>query len=128
MTLRSKLYRGFSSAQFAQKRSFRIYDTACVETDLLNHIFTRRGERVMMPTFGTIIPDLAFEPMDDATLSILREELLNVINFDPRVSLISLKMNPNYDEGKVDVYVSLFYIELNVQNQINFNISFDQIA
>ena len=33
--------------------------------DLMNHIMTRKGERVMMPTYGSIIHDLIFEPLTE---------------------------------------------------------------
>lgn len=126
MPLITNLYKGFSTKKFAAERTFHISDIKCVEEDLLNHIFTRRGERVMMPDYGTIIPDLAFEPMDEITLSILRDELETVVRFDPRVQLIFLKLNPDYDNSSVVAQLSLFYVELNVTGLINFNISFEQ--
>ena len=33
--------------------------------DLMNNIMTRKGERVMMPTYGSIIHELIFEPLTD---------------------------------------------------------------
>jgi phage baseplate assembly protein W len=125
MPLQPNLYRGYLTDNYTAKRTFRVCDVNCVETDLLNHIFTRRGERVMMSNFGTIIPELAFEPMDDATLGLLRSELINVIKYDPRVSLLSLNMQPNYDVGSVSVSITVLYVELNVTGTINLNIEFE---
>lgn len=88
------LYRGFSSFEYEQKKTFKINDLQLVKLDLLNHIFTRKGDRVMMPTFGTRIPDLTFEPLDDVTLDILRNDLLEVFRFDPRVSVLDLVITP----------------------------------
>ena len=75
MSAREGLYRGYSSFEFEATGSFKINDVELIKLDLLNHIFTRRGERVMMPRFGTIIPDLVFEPLDDETI-----EIVDVIN------------------------------------------------
>jgi phage baseplate assembly protein W len=56
------IYTGYSSYNYQSSKSFKMTNIDIVEMDLLNHIFTRRGERVMMPTFGTRIPDMAFDP------------------------------------------------------------------
>lgn len=119
------LYKGFSSYEYQKTKSFTLTDIEIVKMDLLNHIYTRRGERVMMPTFGTRIPDLAFEPLDPLTLDILREDLLQVINFDPRVSLIGLDITPYYDQNTVVASARLLYVELNVVDTIDLNIVFE---
>lgn len=93
--------------------------------DLLNHMFTRRGERVMMPRFGTRIPDLAFEPMDDITLMVLEEDLRAVVNFDPRVELVNMKIIPSPDENRVVASLDLFYIELDMVDTLDLNITFE---
>jgi phage baseplate assembly protein W len=94
--------------------------------DLLNHIFTRRGERLRLPRFGTIIPDLAFEPLDEDTLDTLESELRGVFDFDPRVELISLTVIPTPDEGTVVASALLRYIELDVTDLMNLNIQFGE--
>ena len=122
------VYKGYSSFEFEQNDTFLLTDVQLVKLDLLNHIFTRRGERVMMPTFGTQIPDLVFEPLDDTTLAILESELLTVINFDPRVELIDLIITPNFDASSVEARANLRYIELAVTESLDLNISFGQSA
>ena len=122
------VYKGYSSFEYEKNDTFLITDVELVKLDLLNHIFTRRGERVMMPTFGTQIPDLVFEPLDDTTLAILESELLEVINFDPRVELIDLIITPNFDESRVEARANLRYIELAVTETLDLNIDFGQSA
>lgn len=119
------LYRGFSSHEYQAKKTFSIIDVELVKLDLLNHIFTRRGERVMMPTFGTRIPDLAFEPLDAITLDILEEDLRAVVDFDPRVRLLELAVIPDYDANAVTASVKLLYIELNLTGNLDINIVFE---
>lgn len=119
------LYRGFSSYQYQTTKSFGIMDVELVKLDLLNHIFTRKGERVMMPNFGTRIPDLAFEPLDEFTLAILEEDLREVVNFDPRVNLLDLVITPYYDNNAVVASLKLLYIELNIQGNLDINITFE---
>lgn len=119
------LYKGYSSHEYFPRKTFSIQDVELVKLDLLNHIFTRRGERVMMPAFGTRIPDLAFEPLDDITLSILEEDLRMVFDFDPRVRLLELVINPSYDTNSVTAAARLLYIELNTVDDLDLNIVFE---
>lgn len=119
------LYRGFSSYEYERNKTFKINDLNLVKLDLLNHIYTRRGERVMMPTFGTRIPDLPFEPLDDITLEILRNDLLEVFNFDPRVEVLDLIITPDFDGNSVTAAARLLYIELNLIDDLNLNIVFE---
>lgn len=119
------LYAGFSTYEYQKRHTFSLNDIKLVETDLLNHIYTRKGERVMMPTFGTRIPDLAFEPLDQITLDILEEDLRTVISFDPRVQLVNLQIVPYYDGNYVVARVSLLYLELNIVGDLNLNIQFE---
>lgn len=122
------LYRGYSTYEYQRSKSFILTDIEIVKMDLLNHIYTRKGERVMMPNFGTRIPDLAFEPMDKITLDILEEDLRAVFAFDPRVELLDLRILPFYDENMVIAAAKLLYIELNMTGNIDLNITFEGSA
>jgi phage baseplate assembly protein W len=121
------LYRGFSSYGYQTTKRFGVSDINLVKRDLLNHIYTRRGERVMMPTFGTRIPDLAFEPLDKMTLDVLEEDLRSVVSYDPRVQLLDLKVIPSYDENYAIASILLLYIELDMTGNIDLNIQFDGV-
>lgn len=119
------LYRGYSSFEYQNKKSFSIKDVELVKLDLLNHIFTRKGERVMMPDFGTRIPDLAFEPLDEITLMTIDEDIRTVVSFDPRVQLQQLSVVPDYDNNTATAYVRLFYVELNMTDTLDLHITFE---
>lgn len=119
------LYRGYSSFEYQKKKTFKLTDVELVKLDLLNHIYTRRGERVMMPNFGTSIPDLPFEPLDDRTIGQLRDDLESVFAYDPRVSLLELQVVPNYDANSVEARARLLYVELNTVDDIFLNIEFE---
>lgn len=120
------IYRGFSSFEFEKSKTFRLTDFELVKMDLLHHIFTKKGERVMMPTFGTEIPDLVFEPLDDITLGILEDELNAVFKYDPRVNVVEMVLDPDYDNNSVNVYVKLDYVELNGVDVLNLQFAFGQ--
>ena len=119
------LYKGFSSFEFQANKTFKLYDVELVKSDLLNHIFTKRGTRVMMPNFGTRIPEMVFEPLDEETVEIIRDDLITVINFDPRVTLLSLDVQPDYEQQTVRAAAELLYVELNLVDNIELNIVFE---
>lgn len=123
--MKQGLYKGYSTHEHALTRTFSVTDVELVKLDILNHIFTRKGERVMMPRFGTRIPDLLFEPLDPITLDIIEEDLRAVISFDPRVELLELRIVPDYDMSSVTASARLLYIELNMQGNLDLNLTFD---
>lgn len=119
------LYKGFSSYEFERVKEFAITDVELVKLDLLNHIFTRRGSRVMMPTFGTVIPDLVFEPLDALTTETLEDELRKVIDFDPRVEIVKFQLIVEEDAHSVQLAAELFYVELDIIDNFELNIVFE---
>jgi phage baseplate assembly protein W len=125
MTARDGLYKGYSSFEFESTGSFKINDVELIKLDLLNHIFTRRGERVMMPRFGTIIPDLVFEPLDEETVEQIDSEMRLVFDYDPRVELLELNVVPNYDNNAVTAGARIYCVELDTTENMNLNIEFE---
>lgn len=120
-----KLYRGFSTSNYINTRSLAIYDIDLIKQDIINHIYTRVGERLMMPQFGTSIPDMPFEQMDATSVGLIREDIKRVLNYDPRIRVQQLIVDPAYDENTVRVSALVNYIELNMTGSIDLNIEFD---
>ena len=119
------LYKGYSSFEFQASKEFAVTDVELVKRDLLNHIFTRKGSRVMMPTFGTVIPDLVFEPIDSTTTEILEDELRTVFDFDPRVEIVSFNLLVQEDQQTITASAELFYVELDIVDNFELNITFE---
>ena len=117
------IYRGYSSHNYASAKTFKLTDVELVKMDLLSHIYTRKTDRIMMPNFGTRIPDMVFEPMDSFTLIIIEEDLRAVIAFDPRVELRSLSITPLPDNNTVIASIGLLYVELNLIGSMDINIA-----
>jgi phage baseplate assembly protein W len=110
------LYRGFSTTDHLRKpaNGFLLTNQQLINQDLYNHIYTLPGERVMLPDFGTRIPQLAFEPLDEQTLNIVEVDLRKVFNYDPRVRLISLAVQALPDNNTIVAWADLQYIQLGV--------------
>lgn len=121
----NRIYRGLSFRNFSKNKSIKLYDVDLVKKGITNNIFTRRGERVKMFAYGTRIPDLVFEPLDDVALTVIEEDINGVINNEPRVILIDMFITPNYDKGEVAVRLNLLYLELDFTDTLSINITFE---
>ena len=118
-------YKGFSSFEFQRRKTFSLNDIELVKLDLLNHIFTRPGDRVMMPNFGSVIPELTFEPLDEQTLDTIQEDITRVIGFDPRVELLDLSITPFYDQNRIEAHVKCLFVEFDIVEDMDLNIVFE---
>lgn len=112
----ANLYNGFSTAEYFEKKTFSLRDIDLVKRDLLNHIYTERGSRVMMPNFGTRIPLMVFEPNDEQTRLIIESDLREVFNYDPRVRLLNLSVLQLPDNNAIIALADLMYVEFNVRD------------
>lgn len=119
--MRQNLYKGYSSFEYERTGSFTVKDIDLVKLDLLNHIFTRKGSRVRMPRYGTTIPDMPFEMIDEDLLEDLHAELTAVFEYDPRVQLLQLQVIPYYDINTVMASATLRYIEFDVVDVLNLD-------
>ena len=118
-----KFYKGFSTRNYHDSgNEFEIYNIACIEEDLLNHIFTIKGERVHMPDFGTRIPLMVFEINDEVSQSIIEDDLRAVFEYDPRIDLINLLLAVDYDRGILIATATLNYKEFQVTKDLHIEV------
>jgi len=104
-------YLGFSTFG-AGRKGFQLNGKELVIRDLLNHIYTLKGERVMLPDFGTRIPLMAFEPLDQLTLAAVEEDLRQVFDYDPRIELMELAVMALPDNNAIVAFADVRYVEL----------------
>lgn len=101
---RSK-FRGYSSVGTSFLNPVR-YDLDLARQDLLNQFNTRLGERVMLPKFGTIIWDLLFDPLDNRTETLIRDDVERIINEDPRWDLQSITVTEGPNSLDIEAVVT----------------------
>jgi phage baseplate assembly protein W len=83
-----RLFVGFSTVGIVPgSTKTTLYDIDLVKRDLLNRFMTPTGARVMLPKYGTTIWQKIFEPFTDAVKTSIINDVLNVVNSDPRVVL-----------------------------------------
>jgi phage baseplate assembly protein W len=122
---RTRLFVGFSS-QSQKVSDWKLYDIDLVKQDLTNNFHTRKGERLMMPNYGTIIWDLIFEPFDESLVAKVEDDVLAVINNEPRVSLQNLTIT-EYEYG-LQVDVDLLFIPFNTVDSLKLIFDRQQAA
>lgn len=76
-----------------------------------------------MPNHGTVIPDITFEQIDENLIETIYSEIKMVIDYDPRVELISLTVNPYPDINTVIAAAMLRYIEFDVVDVLNIELN-----
>jgi phage baseplate assembly protein W len=111
----SQFYKGFSSVD-ESAISVRQYDYDVVKQDLLNQLNTRKGERVMNPTFGTIIWDLIYEPLTPDVKNAIAADIDRILASDPR--LIPLQVNIVEEEYGFYLELTLNYANTDKSEQI----------
>ena len=118
----SKIYRGFSSNNQSARNGV-LYDADIIKQDIYNHFMTAKGERVMMPEFGSIIWDYLYEPLDEQTKEVIRLDAEDIVSQDPRVILESTDVQ-GFEHGII-VNLKLMILPQNVSEQmaIEFNIN-----
>jgi len=88
----------------------RLQDAEVAKQDLLNNFYTRRGERVMDPEYGSIIPFLVFEPLDEQTRNSINRDIDKIVNLDPRWKVLERQLIE--DDHSITIVLRLKYMEI----------------
>lgn len=83
------IFKGFTTLDRV-KAPFTITDQELIKRDLLNEFYTKKGERVMRPNFGSIIWDLLMDPSDNTLVSRVTEDIQRIVAKESRVELVDL--------------------------------------
>lgn len=83
-------------------------DKELAKRDLLNHFYTRRGERLGEPEFGSILPELIFEQFDQFVIDAADDDVRRIIDLDPRWRLRDY--NIDSDNQNLTITVQLEYV------------------
>lgn len=96
--------------------NFKLYDIELAKRDLLNEFYTRQGERLMSPQFGSIVWDLLFDPLTDETIDAIRADCLRIVTKDPRLDLLNIDIVDN--EHTIIVSIILRYVPTATETEL----------
>jgi len=124
MANNAPLYIGFSTINSISP-PYNLYDIELVKQDILNAFNTTKGERVMLPNFGTNIYNYLFDPLDDMTKEAIIDDAMNVIKHEPRVELVTINLTETEMTIKLEIILNflpgdnsdLLLIEFKKQNE-----------
>ena len=99
-----------------------IKNETAIARSVRNLVLTIRGERFFDQNLGSSVNKLLFENMDDLTAASIQDEIRTTINnYEPRVNLRSVEVNPDYDQNQFDVTITYDIIGIDaLPQQLSF--------
>ena len=87
-----------------------------------NIVSTTPGEKFFDPDFGSSVSEILFENVDDITAISIKDEIKNCLqNYEPRIEIIDVKVDPNFDENQFDVIITYRIIGIDIPpSQLEF--------
>ena len=91
---------------------------SAIARSVRNLVLTIQGERPFQPTLGTGVNNLLFDNMDKLTASSIRSELRTTIeNYEPRVEINEIIVEPDFERNAFHVTLQYFIIGIDVPEQ-----------
>ena len=108
-----------------QNASLRLQDLELAKRDLMNHFHIRKGEKWTNPEFGSNLLNYVFQPLDDATIEAIDEEVYQIVSYDPRFELDENEIVVSQDDHSVTVTVKLIYLPTTTTTATDLQLKFD---
>jgi len=116
----SQFYKGFSSTDISNVNN-KLYDMDIIRQDLINQFKTRKGERLMSPTFGTIIWDIIMEPLTEEVYDLLSRDITDICNSDPRVTPTQIDLSEFNGGYLIELTLQLTGTDQSTNLRLSFN-------
>ena len=89
-----------------------------ISRSIRNIVFTSPGEKFFEPDFGSRVSESLFEIVDNASAVTIRDEIRSsIINYEPRVNLLDVLVNPNPDENEMNVTIKYEIVGIDIPPQ-----------
>lgn len=123
-----RISRGFKDISLSLQVNPLTYDLIDIKNEtaiarsVRNLVFTLPGEKFFNQTLGSNVTKSLFENIDDVSASIIKDEITNTIeNYEPRVELIEVDVEPNYDNNEFNVTVRYYIVGIDaLPQQLSF--------
>ena len=81
-------------------------NSSAIARSIRNIVFTQPGEKFFNPEFGSRVSESLFEVVDEVSTIAIRDEIRSsIINYEPRVNLLDVLVNPNVDDNEMNVVI-----------------------
>ena len=91
---------------------------SAIARSIRNLVLTYPGERFFNENLGSKVSRSLFENIDEISASVIKDEIENTINnYEPRVNLIDVIIEPNYDNAEFNVTINYRIVGIDVLPQ-----------
>ena len=93
-------------------------NSSAIARSIRNIVFTRPGEKFFQPEFGSRVSESLFEIIDQVSSLSIRDEIRNsIINYEPRVKLLSVDVFPNPEDNEMNVTIKYEIVGIDIPPQ-----------
>ena len=93
-------------------------NSSAIARSIRNIVFTQPGEKFFNPEFGSRVSESLFEIVDEVSSIAIRDEIRSsIINYEPRVNLLDVLVNPNPDENEMNVTIKYEIVGIDIPPQ-----------
>ena len=93
-------------------------NTSAIARSLRNIVFTQPGEKFFNPEFGSRVSESLFEVVDEVSTIAIRDEIRSsIINYEPRVNLLDVLVDPNPDDNEMNVTIKYEIVGIDIPPQ-----------
>jgi len=92
-----------------------------IARSLRNLIFTSPGDKPFQPSIGCRVSEMLFENLDTITAQQIKGEIEYTIkNFEPRVDLQEVEINPNFENNEFNCLIKYEIIGISEIQELTF--------
>ena len=96
-----------------------VTETDSISQSIITILSTSKGERIMLPQFGSNLRALVFSQMDDITARLIETEIIQAIGlWENRVSVRNVQITPDYDNNRYIIVINYIVTLFGVPQQI----------
>ena len=93
-------------------------NSSAIARSIRNIVFTQPGEKFFNPEFGSRVSESLFEIVDEVSTIAIRDEIRSsIINYEPRVNLLDVLVNPNPGENEMNVTIKYEIVGIDIPPQ-----------
>jgi len=106
-------------AQSPERNDFKSdFDLDALRNSIYNLFTTSPGEKILTPEFGLNLLNYIFSPITEFNANEIKRDIkIGIGRFEPRMSLIDVKVIPDEDQNEYNITVEFDVPRLNIKNQ-----------
>lgn len=92
-------------------------DVEAVKQSIINIVTTNYGEKLFQPNFGANLRSILFEPIDQVTSLVIKNQIIEAIkNFEPRAEILGVRVQDLDYSNSIQIIIE--FAVLNPQQEI----------